>query len=153
MSEFVADYLDPMSSLKILDAGSYNVNGSYKSLFKNWQYSGLDVEPGPNVDIVVNGYDWGINEEYDVVISGQALEHVEDMSKFMKAIYLAVKPGGLVCIIAPGVNKRGKTFKRHRYPIDCWRILPDGMKFLLDDFDIIKIWRRDMDCIGIAKKP
>ena len=24
------------------------------------------------------------------------------------------------------------SFKEHKYPIDCWRIMPDGMKYLFD---------------------
>jgi len=157
MSEFVDEYLDPKENLKILDAGSYNVNGTYKLLFENpnWQYFGLDMEAGPNVDIVVGrDYEWNIEEEYDVVISGQTLEHVKNTHKFMEAICKAVKPGGLICIIAPTVNN-STSIKEHKYPIDCWRILPDGMKFLLEEIcqlDIIKIWKQEFDCIGIAKK-
>lgn len=58
------------------------VNGSYRTLFNNpkWNYVGCDLEEGSNVDIVLNDpYDWKNIESnsYDVVISGQAFEHIE----------------------------------------------------------------------------
>ncbi|MFA7044577.1 MAG: hypothetical protein WC186_09550, partial [Bacteroidales bacterium] len=45
------------------------------------------------------------------------------------------KKGGLVCIITPF------SVPEHRYPIDCWRILPDGYRYLLEkesDFTILE---------------
>jgi len=163
MSEFVKAHLNPNDNLKILDAGSYDVNGTYKPIFENpnWQYFGLDIEAGPNVDIVVPLYEWDIEEEYDVIISGQALEHVKDMNRFMLSICKAIKIGGLVCVIVPSLTSSGRgrhwafSQQEHKYPVDCWRVLPDGMEFLLKeicDLEIIKVWRQDGDCIGIAKK-
>ncbi len=68
--------------MSVLDVGSHDVNGSYKSLFSetDFKYTGLDMADGPNVDIVPeNTYSWKEIEDnsYDVVISEQALEHVD----------------------------------------------------------------------------
>ncbi|HWQ20864.1 MAG TPA: class I SAM-dependent methyltransferase, partial [Methanotrichaceae archaeon] len=65
--------------LKVLDVGSYDMNGSYKPLFTNHNYIGLDICAGPNVDLVVaDPYHWPIEDAaFDAVISGQALEHIE----------------------------------------------------------------------------
>ena len=35
-----------------------------------------------------------------------------------------LKPEGITCIIAPSSGPE------HRYPIDCWRFYPDGMRSL-----------------------
>jgi SAM-dependent methyltransferase len=154
MTEFVAQYLDKNAKLKILDIGAYDINGNYRHHFDNpnWTYVGLDQEAGPNVDIVVTDHDdWGINEEYDVVISGQALEHVKDMHKFIRNVEQALKPGGQTCIIAPNHGYASE----HRCPVDCWRIMPDGLKFLFTEIcnlDVVKVWIQDKDCIGIATK-
>jgi SAM-dependent methyltransferase len=115
--------------LKILDVGSYNVNGSYKPIFDfpNWQYTGLDISSGPNVDIIISDlYNWSeiATDYFDVVISGQALEHIEFIWLTMTEIKRVMKPGGFCCIICPS---QGQI---HKYPIDCWRILPDGMSAL-----------------------
>ena len=69
----------PGEFLRLLDVGSCNVNGTYKEIVpKHWFYVGSDVVSGDNVDIVQLG-SYCIqekSEDYDVVISGQCLEHV-----------------------------------------------------------------------------
>lgn len=55
--------------------GSYRVNGSYRHLFDEAKYCyfGLDMEEGPNVDIVLEyPYDWSSieSDSFDIVISG-----------------------------------------------------------------------------------
>jgi 2-polyprenyl-3-methyl-5-hydroxy-6-metoxy-1,4-benzoquinol methylase len=112
--------------IRILDVGSYNVNGSYKGLFseERFSYIGLDMEEGPNVDICPkNPYSWEEipSESFDVVISGQAFEHMEFFWLCMAEIARVVKKGGMVCIVAP------RGFKRHRYPVDCYRFEADGL--------------------------
>ena len=62
-------------TLRILDLGSQDVNGSYRSLFaeSHWHYAGLDMAAGNNVDIVLKTpYIWNevASESVDVVISG-----------------------------------------------------------------------------------
>lgn len=153
MKKFVENYLDKSKKLKILDIGSFDLNGSYKELFDsiNWKYYGADIEEGPNVDIILKGeYDLGIDEEsFDVVVSGQCLEHVKDVKLWIEQIKKVVKPGGIVCIIAPW------KWPEHKHPVDCWRILPDGMTFLLKEvckFKILEVFLRKNDCVGIAKR-
>ena len=67
------------------------MNGNYRAIFESMgsQYTGLDMENGPNVDIVPkDAYIWDEieNDTYDVVISGQALEHIEFFWKTMENI-------------------------------------------------------------------
>jgi len=126
MKWFIKTYLQEKREYKILDVGSYNVNGSYKHLFdeKCCFYTGLDMEAGPNVDIVPKQtYKWREieNDKYDVVISGQALEHIEFFWVTISEIVRVTKKDGIICIIAPN------GFEEHRYPVDCWRFFTDGM--------------------------
>ena len=118
-------------ALDILDVGSLNVteSGTYRPIFshENWTYRGLDLLAGPNVDIpVANPYNWKPvkSKSQDVVVSGQALEHIECFWVTMMEIERVLKPGGLCCIIAPSAGPE------HRYPVDCWRFYTDGMKVL-----------------------
>ena len=122
MRVFVDKYLQNYKSkkIKILDIGSQDINGSYKPLFENgnWEYKGLDICRGENVDIVVtNIYNWKEvrSNSYDVVISGQALEHIEYFWLTMYEISRVLKNEGLCCIIVPSSGPE------HRYPKDCWR--------------------------------
>ena len=135
MEWFIKTYLNNKEKLNILDVGSYNVNGCYRELFdeENHIYKGLDMEAGPNVDIVPNSpYVWSEvdNDTYDVVISGQALEHIEFFWVTVAEIIRVTKKGGYICIIAPN------GFDEHRYPVDCWRFFTDGMIALAKYFQL-----------------
>jgi len=129
MNRFIEVYLDPDQETTILDLGSMDVNGSYRNLFNNpkWTYIGVDLDPGENVDCVIKDpYRWEeiADESIDVVVSGQAFEHVEFFWLSFQELARKLKPGGLTCLIVPS-----RGFE-HRYPVDCWRFYPDGMKAL-----------------------
>lgn len=115
--------------LLIVDLGSQDVNGSYQPLFVQgaWRYVGVDMAPGPNVDIVLrNPYDWREipSASADVVISGQAFEHIEYFWISALEVARILRPGGLCCLIVPSAGPE------HRYPVDCWRFYPDGLRAL-----------------------
>jgi len=125
MKWFVDNYIPRNEKVKVLDVGSYNVNGCYKSLFAGTQveYVGLDITSGPNVDIVPKDpYSWDEieDESFDFIISGNAFEHIEYPWLTIKEIYKKLKPGGFICILAPFAHVE------HRYPTDCYRYLSDG---------------------------
>lgn len=134
MIAFRDKHLSPLKDkpLTIMDLGAQEVheNGCYKPLFKdfpNWRYLGLDMVAGANVDIVLKDpYDWAeiASNSVDVMISGQAFEHIEFFWISMEEIARVLKPGGLCCIIAPSGGYE------HRYPVDCWRFYPDGFAAL-----------------------
>ena len=108
----------------IIDVGSLDVNGSYKDLFDGWKYIGVDLCAGKNVDEVVCQY-YIPFDNVDLVISGSCLEHDERPWLLVGEIYRILKPGGICFLNAPA------SIREHRYPIDCWRILPDGMASLM----------------------
>lgn len=127
MKKFRDTYLDTSKHLSILDVGSSEVNGTYASLFKHekWTYHGADIHQGKNVDILLdNPYKWDQikSNSYDVVISGQAYEHIEYFWITTLQINRVLKVGGISCIIAPSSGQE------HRYPTDCWRFYPDGLQ-------------------------
>jgi ubiquinone/menaquinone biosynthesis C-methylase UbiE len=64
---------------------------------------------------------------YDVVLSGQVIEHVAKIWVWMREVARIAKPGGLVIIINP------VSWPYHEAPIDCWRIYPEGMKALCEE--------------------
>ncbi len=110
----------------VVDIGSCDVNGSYRAIFPNFRYIGIDAAAGPNVDLVATDpyrYPLPANAA-DIVVSGQTYEHVEFFwMTFLEMIRLT-RPGGLIFLIAPS---RGAE---HRYPVDCWRFYPDGYRAL-----------------------
>lgn len=128
MQDVVARHLDPAKPLSVVDIGSYDVNGSYRSLFDQpqWRYVGVDLEAGPGVDVVLRSpYRLPMaSGSVDLVISGQAFEHVEFFWVTWLEMVRVLKPGGMIFLIAPS---RGPE---HRYPQDCWRFYPDGYRAL-----------------------
>ena len=131
MEEFRQRYLDRRKTedLHIYDLGSQDVNGSYRPLFSepSWHYVGLDMAAGKNVDVVLQTpYAWKeiASQSADVVVSGQAFEHIQYFWITMLEVARVLKPGGLCCILAPSSGPE------HRYPLDCWRFYPDGMTSL-----------------------
>jgi hypothetical protein len=103
-----------------------DVNGSYRPLFPSCRYIGVDMEPGPGVDVLANDpYSYPLSSRSaDLVISGQAFEHMEFFWIAWLEMCRIVKFGGLIFLLAPS---RGPE---HRYPVDCWRFYPDGFRAL-----------------------
>ena len=139
---------------RILDVGSADVNGTFRPLFDKprWTYTGLDIVPGTNVDIVAEKpYCWPLEEDsFDVVISGSCLEHVQAPWLWAREVARVVRPGGLVMVIAPW------RWPQHRHPVDCWRVLPDGMSFLLGGWaglDVVECGIRECDTYCVARRP
>lgn len=158
MSQFVEKYLDTNTSLRILDIGSREVlnSGTYKQYFDkdNWEYVGVDLEAGDNVDLVMpSPYVIPVQDNsFDVIISGQTLEHVKFFWVLLTEVSKKLKSGGLLCIIVPSAGQV------HRFPVDCWRFYEDGMRAMAEwmDMEIIEARVDDqsewMDAILIAKK-
>lgn len=164
MQRLIDHYLDRGQALSILDVGSLDVNGSYRDLFAapDWTYRGCDREAGPNVDLVqTEDYRLPLpSASVDLLVSGQALEHVEYFWLLALEFARVVKPGGLLFLIAPS---RGPE---HRYPVDCWRFYPDGFRALgtyarLDTIEVHTDWEADAepgsaawgDTVGVFRKP
>lgn len=114
--------------LRVLDVGSMDVNGSYRALFdpQTSDYTGVDLEDGNGVDLVLESpytlpFDDGA---FDLIVSGQMLEHNEFFWLTFKEMMRVLRPDGLCYLIAPS---RGEI---HRYPADCYRFYPDGYRAL-----------------------
>ena len=161
---FVRTYLGDFRDqpLTILDVGSQIVVNqplSYKPLFDapTWNYTGLDVEAGVNVDVVpADPYRWDelAADTFDIVVSGQAFEHIPYFWATAFEIGRVMRPGGLAVIIAPG---RGP---QHRFPVDCWRFHDDGFQAVADylGFEVLDVfteWGRNMwdESIVVMRKP
>jgi SAM-dependent methyltransferase len=71
------------------------------------------------------------SDSYDIVLSGQVIEHVAKIWRWMPEVARVTKPGGLVITINP------TSWPYHPAPIDCWRIFPDGMKALCEDAGLV----------------
>lgn len=107
----------------------------YQTLFTGaTEYIGLDIVPGPKVDIV--GEAWNLpfaDNSFDVLISTQVLEHTRDLEQTIKEIQRVMKPGGHIFISAPF------AFAEHGVPYDYWRFTQFGLQHLFRHFTIISL--------------
>lgn len=63
-------------NVKVLDIGSFDVNGNEEFLFDDSDFSGLDLMEGPGVDIVCPAQEYDAPDEtYDTIISCECWEH------------------------------------------------------------------------------
>jgi SAM-dependent methyltransferase len=86
------------------------------------RYIGLDLEPGPNVDLVLDDpHRFPLPDgAADLVVSSSCMEH--DGMFWLTFLEMAriTRPGGHIYVNAPS---NGAV---HRYPVDCWRFYPDS---------------------------
>lgn len=147
-------YVDRIKDKTVLDVGSQDINGSYRSTFEQLgcKYVGTDIVQAPNVDILCTFERLPFDDNsFDVVVCGQTLEHAEKPWILAREMGRVLKPGGLVFWIAPW------RFHVHRdalCPYDRWRILDDGMKVLLKEagLEILDCTMHNDDTYGIGEK-
>ena len=154
----VAPHLEAADSgILVVDVGSGDVNGSYRQIFESpvFDYVGVDLAPGPGVDIVSGDpYAYPLPDDHaDLVISGQMMEHSAFFWRAFDEMVRIAKPGGLIVVIVPS------TGPIHRYPVDCYRFLPDAMPALAAHAGcrLIDTWHDEVsewgDVVGVFAKP
>ena len=59
----------------VLEIGSYDVNGTVRSIFNSPDYIGVDLTSGPTVDLVLSGHEIDFSRKFDFVLSFECFEH------------------------------------------------------------------------------
>ncbi|MFG2426188.1 methyltransferase domain-containing protein [Streptomyces sp. NPDC048590] len=124
----VDEYLPKDRRHRVVDLGS-RISGKQKRTHRGLladhdiDYFGVDVLDGPNVDAVMTRpYRIPVkSRSADVVLSGQAFEHIPFFWVSMMEIARVLKPGGHAFVTAPS---RGHAHDAQ----DCWRYYPDGFR-------------------------
>lgn len=142
--------------IDVVDIGGANVNGSYADIFHGPQfnYRAADLYEDDNVDIVLEEpyklpFDDG---SLDIIISGQAFEHVEFFWLLFEEMVRVLSPNGFIFLIAPSGGPI------HQYPVDCYRYYPDAYRALAKytNCNLVEVWHDDLgpwnDLIGIFSK-
>ena len=82
---------------KVVEIGSLDINGSVRGFFQGGFYVGVDVGPGPGVDVVCEGQNYpGADASFDVVISCECMEHNPHWKETWHNMLRLCRPGGLV---------------------------------------------------------
>lgn len=82
---------------RVLEVGSYDVNGTIRRLFEGSRdYVGVDLTPGPGVDVISYGHAYDDTEPFDIAISGECFEHDPHWAESLANMARLTRPGGLV---------------------------------------------------------
>ncbi len=118
-------------NLKVLEIGPDVFPSNYQQIVANSTMTWDTVDfprDFPLTHTLNSEYNFPIpDNSYDIVLSGQVIEHVRKIWVWMREVARVCKPGGLVITINP------VSWPYHEAPVDCWRIYPDGMRALSDD--------------------
>jgi SAM-dependent methyltransferase len=128
--------------LRILDVGGADVNGTYRDLFAapGWSYTSADLDEDPSVDVVLTDPDHLPFDDgsYDVVITGSTFEHAPTFWRLFAEMMRVCATDGVAVVIAPSAGPI------HRFPVDCYRFLPDAYQALADEVGVHLVdWWRD----------
>jgi SAM-dependent methyltransferase len=123
---------------KILEIGPSGFPSAYEKIVDNSsiEWHTIDFGNTKYIDSAINNltyklidpYNFPVEDEmYDIVLSGQVIEHVEKIWVWLREIKRVLKKGGLVITINP------VSWPYHEAPIDCWRIFPNGINAIADE--------------------
>ena len=147
---------EQIENRKVIEIGSCDVNGSLRPIIESWkpsEYVGVDVAQGPGVDVVCDAKDivdkFG-REKFDIVLSTELLEHVEDWRRVISNFKAICALGGTILI-----TTRSAGYEYHGFPYDFWRFDEGDFKHIFSDCDIVKL-QKDTQSPGvfaIVRKP
>jgi tetratricopeptide (TPR) repeat protein len=160
MQKFFDRYVSPLlqsgAHISVLDVGGMDVNGSYRAMFSHpcVRYVATDMESGPGVDHVqVHPYKLPFPDgSFDVVLSGQTFEHCPRFWDLAVEMRRVLKQEGVMALICPSSGPI------HRYPVDCYRFLPDSMAAVAEHAGLALLETEYVDTppwndvVGIMKK-
>jgi len=83
----------------ILEVGSYDVNGSVRDYFTNYEkYIGIDWRPGPGVDLVCFAHEMKFSNQFDTIISASMLEHDQYWKRSISTMVKNLKEDGILLL-------------------------------------------------------
>jgi len=116
--------------MRILEVGSRNVTGAnLRGLFKDAQYTGFDIYPGENVDIVGDAHKLSTYFEpdrFDLIFSSAVFEHLAMPWIVAEEIQKLLKIGGQVFI------ETHFSFSSHERPWNFFQFSDMGLKALFN---------------------
>lgn len=137
--EYAIKYFKP--TLRVLEIGPAGFPSAYQRIvnsqkiiwdtidFKNTTFIEQAVD---NLTYTISSpYEFPIEDNsYDIVLSGQVIEHVEKIWVWLKELRRITTNNGHIITINP------VSWPYHEAPIDCWRIFPKGIMALAEQTNL-----------------
>lgn len=127
--------------IKVLEIGPAGIPTVYQKIVNNNSITWHTIDFSSTIYInalsnqltftIENPYIFPVKEiEYDIVLSGQVIEHVSKPWIWLRELKRITKNDGFIITINP------VSWPYHEAPIDCWRIFPEGVAALADELDL-----------------
>jgi SAM-dependent methyltransferase len=126
--------------MRVLEIGPDQVPTTYQSIVGDGsiEWDTIDIKEHSGVKLkAASEYSFPIaDDEYDIVLSGNVIEHVRRPWVWLREVVRVCRAGGLVVTVTP------VSWPYHPVPFDCWRIYPEGMKALYEEagLEVIVAW-------------
>jgi hypothetical protein len=122
-----------------LDLGGVNVNGTIRGLFPATTWTGLDISPGPEVDVVADATTWRSDNKFDIVISTELFEHCIGWPKAVETMAYHLNPEGPQTVfITAGSTGRRPHGKRGNWNPDTGEhyenVEPEDLRSVLSEY-------------------
>lgn len=117
---------------RILDLGCDDK--PYRELFPpDADYVGADLAGNDSADVVIGDHgDVPLPDaSFDLVLSTQVLEHVDDPARYLRECHRLLRPEGTLVLTTHG------TMYLHRDPQDYWRWTSDGLAKIVTDAGLV----------------
>lgn len=139
---FIGSSLPPadVSGRSVLEVGAIDFNGSARNVLERFEpasYMGVDLYEGKGVDRVVSVsflVDTFGSESFDVVVSTEMLEHVQDWRWAVSQLKRVTAPRGHLV-----VTTRSPGFHYHGYPHDFWRFTEADFTHIFSDMEDVRV--------------
>lgn len=119
---------------RVLEIGSTFAHSAYRKalLPRKGTWETLDIQQNTGaMHYSENEYSYPIKDnEYDIVIAGQVLEHVKKLWLWIHELKRITAPNGYIILINP------ISWPYHEAPVDCWRAYPEGMHALCEEANL-----------------
>ena len=127
------EYAKPLfaSGMKVLEIGPDGFPSTYRKIVgdDSLTWETMDIYSSDELTYTATDeYTFPIDTgEFDIVLSGQVIEHVRKVWVWTREVARVCKQDGFVITISP------VSWPYHMAPIDCWRMYPEAMEALYDD--------------------
>jgi len=112
---------DPVSPIGV------NINVTGEPKLKTCEYHALDFDNGVDLLKPIRG------KKFNGGVCMDLLEHTSNPFIIAKNISESLKKGAFLFVTVPMI------WEEHKYPIDCWRFMPQGLELLFPKMECITI--------------
>lgn len=140
---YVASVVEGKHYPRVVEIGGRNVNGGIRQIVSAEEYLSIDLEDGPEVDVVGDCRDWEPPWDASLVLCCEVLEHAPEAREVVDAAISYLRPGGRLIVTCAGPGRIPHS-GHDGGPIQAneWyeNIDPDDLeKWLTEDLEAVRV--------------